>query len=83
MTKSVIVKSLTSAVRYVGIKEMRERQRNCITLDEVALEASRQLFRYVPFTIEEQVPVFTELGANFGKNSTKLRKNNYLNKRKL
>jgi hypothetical protein len=83
MTKSVIVKLLNSDVRYAGIKAMRERQQNCITLDELALEASRLLFRCVPFTIEEQVPVFMELGANFGKNNTKSPKKNYLNKRKL
>ena len=58
------------------------RQQNCITLDELALEASRLLFRCVPFTIEEQVPVFTGSAANLGKNNTKSRKNNYLNKRK-
>ena len=54
---------------------------NYITLDEVALEASRLLFRFVPFTIEEQIPVFI-VGANGLKNTTGSRKKNSLNKQK-
>ena len=60
---------------------MRERQQNYITLDEVALEASRLLFRSVPFTIEEQIPVFTAAASGL-KNTTASRKKNYLNKRR-
>jgi hypothetical protein len=52
---------------------------NCITLDEVALEAARQLFRSVPFTIEDQIPVFTA-GVNGSKNTTAQRKKNSLKK---
>ena len=74
-------KYLNWDAHYVGIKAMRERQRNCITLDEVALEASRLLFRSVPFTIEEQIPVFTA-AENGLKNTTASRKKNSLSKRK-
>jgi hypothetical protein len=81
LKKNVLEKSLNWDAHYVGIKATKERQRNYITLDEVALEASRQLFRSVPFTIEEQIPVFTA-AENGLKNTTALRKKIYLNKRK-
>jgi hypothetical protein len=74
-------KLLNWDAHYVGIKATRERQRNYITLDEVALEASRQLFRSVPFTIEEQIPVFTA-AENGLKNTTESRKNSCWRKRK-
>jgi hypothetical protein len=74
-------KLLNWDAHYVGIKAMRERQQNCITLDELALEASRLLFRSVPFTIEEQIPVFTA-AVNGSKRITGSRKKNYLSKRK-
>jgi hypothetical protein len=66
LKKKSTEKLLNWDAHYVGIKAMRARQRNYITLDEVALEASRLLFRSVPFTIEEQIPVFTavENGLN-------------------
>jgi hypothetical protein len=75
LKKKSTEKLLNWDAHYVGIKAMRERQRNYITLDEVALEASRLLFRSVPFTIEEQIPVFTavENGLN---PTTALRKKN-------
>jgi hypothetical protein len=75
VTKHDLEESQNLGVRYAGIKAMRERQRNYITLDEVALEASRLLFRSVPFTIEEQIPVFiaVENGLNL---TTALRKKN-------
>ena len=60
---------------------MREHQQNYITLDEVALEASRLLFRSVPFTIEEQIPVFIAAASGL-KNTTVSRKKNYLNRRR-
>jgi hypothetical protein len=75
-------KSLNWDAHYVGIKAMKERQQNYITLDELALEASRLLFRCVPFTIEEQVPVFMESAGNLGKNSTKSQKKSCWRKRK-
>jgi hypothetical protein len=74
-------KSLNWDAHYVGIKAMKERQRNYITLDEVALEASRQLFRFVPFTIEEQIPVFTAV-ENGLRPTTASQRKNYLNKRR-
>ena len=79
MKKKNSEKLLNWGVHYVGIKATRERQQNCITLDEVALEAARQLFRSVPFTIEEQIPVFTA-GVNGLKNTTAQRKKNFLKK---
>jgi hypothetical protein len=75
-------KSLNWDAHYVGIKAMKERQQNCITLEELAYEAAVLLFRCVPFTIEEQVPVFTEWAGNLGKNTTKSRKKSYLKRRR-
>jgi hypothetical protein len=76
LKKKSTEKLLNWDAHYVGIKAMRARQRNYITLDEVALEASRLLFRSVPFTIEEQIPVFT--AAENGLNpTTALRKKNF------
>jgi hypothetical protein len=74
-------KLLNLDAHCVGIKATKERQQNYITLDEVALEASRLLFRFVPFTIEEQIPVFTA-AVNGSNHTTALRKKNYLNKQK-
>ena len=68
-------KYLNWDAHYVGIKATRERQRNCITLDEVAYEAAVQLFRSVPFTIEEQIPQFTAWAANGSSKNTESRKN--------
>jgi hypothetical protein len=82
MKKKNSEKSLNWDAHYVGIKAMRERQRNCITLDEVALEAARQLFRSVPFTIEEQIPVFTAAESGSSR-TTESRKNSCWRKRKV
>jgi hypothetical protein len=60
MKKNTIEKLQSLDARCVGIKATKVRQQNYITLDEVALEAARQLFRFAPITIEDQVPVFTE-----------------------
>lgn len=76
MKKKETGKLLNWDAHYVGIKRMKAHQQNCITLDELALEASRLLFRSVPFTIEEQVPVFMEWAGKPGKNTTKSRKKN-------
>ena len=81
MRKKSIAKLLNWDAHYVGIKATRERQQNYITLDEVAYEAAVQLFRSVPFTIEDQIPVFI-VAANGSKNTTALLKKNSLNKRK-
>jgi hypothetical protein len=82
MKNKNLEKSLNWDAHYVGIKAMRERQRNCITLDEVALEAARQLFRSVPFTIEEQIPVFTAAESGSSR-TTESRKNSCWRKRKV
>ena len=81
MKKKNSEKLLNWDAHYVGIKATRERQRNCITLDEVALEAARQLFRSVPFTIEEQIPVFIA-AENGSSRTTESRKNSCWRKRK-
>ena len=83
MRKKGIAKLVNWDAHYVGIKAMRERQRNCITLDEVALEAARQLFRSVPTTIEDQIPVFTEWVVNGSSKNTESRKNSCWRKRKV
>lgn len=62
---------------YVGIKATKERQRNCITLDELLSEVLPLLSPYAPITIEMQIPVFTEWVENALKGSTLLRKKNY------
>ena len=77
MKKKNLEKLLNWDAHYVGIKATRERQRNCITLDEVALEAARQLYRFVPITIEDQIPVFTEWVESVLKENTESRKNNF------
>ena len=77
MKKKNSEKLLNWDAHYVGIKATRERQRNCITLDEVALEAARQLFRFVPITIEDQIPVFTKWVESVLKENTESRKNNF------
>ena len=82
MKKKNSEKLLNWDAHYVGIKATRERQRNCITLDEVALEAARQLYRFVPTTIEEQIPVFTEWVVNGSSKNTESRKNSCWRKRK-
>ena len=62
---------------YVGIKVMREHQQNCITLDELAYEATVLLLAYAPITIEDQIPVFTEWVESVLKENTESRKNNF------
>ena len=76
-------KYLNWDAHYVGIKATRERQRNCITLDEVVLEAYRQLSVFVPITIEDQIPVFTEWVVNGSSKNTESRKNSCWRKRKV
>jgi len=83
MKKKNSEKLLNWDAHYVGIKATRERQQNCITLDEVALEASRQLSVFAPTTIEDQIPVFTEWVANASSKNTESRKNSCWRKRKV
>ena len=73
-------KLLNWDAHYVGIKALKERQQNSITLEEVAYEAAVLLSRYAPITIEEQIPVFTEWVENALKGNTELQKNNYSKK---
>ena len=73
-------KLLNWDAHYVGISALRERQRNSITLEEVAYEAAVLLSRSAPITIEEQIPVFTEWVENALKQSMPLQKNIYWNK---
>ena len=61
---------------YVGIKGMKARQQNCITLDELCQEVLPLLSPYATITIEAQIPVFTEWVASVLKESTPSRKNN-------
>jgi hypothetical protein len=83
MKKKNTEKLLNWDAHYVGIKATRERQQNCITLDEVAYEAARLLFRSVPTTIEDQIPVFTEWVVNGSSKNTESRKNSCWRKRKV
>ena len=82
MRKKFSDELLNWGAHYVGIKAMKERQQNCITLDELCLEACRLLYRYAPITIEDQIPVFTEWAENALSESILSRKKNSLNKRK-
>jgi hypothetical protein len=70
---------------YVGIKALKERQQNCITLDELVREVLPLLSPSAPITIEAQIPVFTawadvDLKGNMAylKNHYSLRHLNYL-----
>ena len=83
MKKKNTEKLLNWDAHYVGISSLVKHQRNCITLDEVALEAARQLFRSVPTTIEDQIPVFTEWVVNGSSKNTESRKNSCWRKRKV
>jgi hypothetical protein len=73
-------KLLNWDAHYVGIRALKERQQNSITLEEVAYEAAVLLSRYAPITIEEQIPVFTEWVENALKQSMPLQKNIYYKK---
>jgi hypothetical protein len=78
--KTPTEKLLNWDAHYVGIKALRERQRNSITLEEVAYEAAVLLSRSAPITIADQIPVFTEWVENALKQSMPLQKNIYWNK---
>ena len=62
---------------YVGIKAMRERQRNCITLDELLNEVLPLLSPFAHTIIEDQIPVFTKWVESVLKENTESRKNNF------
>ena len=82
MKNNATEKLLNWDAHYVGIKAMRERQQNCITLDELCLETLRQLYHFAPITIEDQIPVFTEWVVNGLSKNIKSQKKNSLNKQK-
>jgi hypothetical protein len=83
MRKKFTDELLNWDAHYVGIKAMKERQQNFITLDEViSLALKHPSFRFAPTTIEDQIPVFTEWVENALKGSTLLRKKNYWYKRR-
>ena len=73
-------KLLNWDAHYVGISALRERQRNCITLEEVAYEAAVLLSRYAPITIEDQIPQFMAWGASDLKGNMAYLKSSYLSK---
>jgi hypothetical protein len=83
MRKKFTDELLNWDAHYVGIKAMKERQQNFITLDEViSLALKHPSFRSAPTTIEDQIPVFTEWVENALKGSTLSRKKNYSNRRR-
>jgi hypothetical protein len=76
MRKKRIAKLLNWDAHYVGIKATRERQQNCITLDELVSEVLPLLSPFAPITIEDQIPVFTEWAGRLLSESIPLRKSN-------
>lgn len=65
MKKNITEKLLNWDAHYVGIKAMKERQQNSITLDEViSLALKHPSFRFAPTIIEAQIPQFMEWGAS-------------------
>jgi hypothetical protein len=79
-TKKSTEKLLNWDAHYVGIKAMRELQRNSITLEEVAFEAAVLLSRYAPITIEDQIPQFMAWDARDLKGNMAYLKSSYLSK---
>jgi hypothetical protein len=82
LKKNITEKLQIWDAHYVGIRAMRERQRNSITLDELADEVMPLLSPYVHTTIEDQIPVFTEWVENALSGSTLSRKKNFSSRRK-
>lgn len=73
-------KLLNWDAHYVGIKAMRELQRNCITLDELLSEVMPLLSRYAPIITEDQIPVFTEWAGSDLKGNMKSLRRPFLSK---
>jgi hypothetical protein len=73
-------KLLNWDAHYVGISALRERQRNSITLEEVAFEAALLLSRYAPITIEDQIPQFMAWDARDLKGNMAYLKSSYMSK---
>jgi hypothetical protein len=80
--ENIIEKSLNWDAHYVGIKAIKERQQNYITLEELVDEVMPLLSPFAPITIEAQIPVFTEWVESVLKGNTELPKKNYYNKPK-
>jgi hypothetical protein len=76
MKKKNTEKLLNWDAHYVGIKATKERQQNCITLDELLNEVMPLLSPYAPITIEAQIPVFTAWVESALKGSILLPKKN-------
>ena len=77
MTKKNTEKLLNWDAHYVGIKALRERQQNCITLEEVVNEVMPLLSRSAHTIIGGQIPVFTAWGVEDLKLNMALLKNHY------
>ena len=75
-------KSLNWDAHYVGINRTLIRQRNCITLNELAKEVLPLLSPFVHTTIADQIPVFTEWVVSGSSWNTKSQKKNSLSKQK-
>lgn len=73
-------KLLNWDAHYVGIKALRERQQNSITLEELVDEVMPLLSRCAHTTIGGQIPVFTAWDAVDLKGNMAYLKNSYLSK---
>ena len=80
MKKKSTEKLLNWDAHYVGISALRERQRNCITLEELVDEVMPLLSRYAHTTIGGQIPVFTAWDAVDLKGNMAYLKSSYLSK---
>ena len=80
MKKNTTEKLLNWDAHYVGIKAMKERQQNCITLEELVDEVMPLLSRYAPTIIVDRIPVFTEWAVSDLKGNMRSLKNYYLSK---
>jgi hypothetical protein len=70
-------KKPTEKLLNVGIKVLRERQQNSITLEELVDEVMPLLYRSAHTIIGGQIPVFTEWGVEDLKQNMMLLKNHY------
>ena len=77
MKKKNTEKLLNWDAYYVGIKATKERQRSCITLDELVREVLPLLSDSAPITIEAQIPVFMAWEENDLKGNMALLKKHY------
>jgi hypothetical protein len=77
MRKKFSEELLNWDAHYVGIKALKERQQNSITLDELVREVLPLLSPYAPITIENQIPVFMAWGVSDLKQNMAYLKNHY------